>query len=210
MNGFSLALLIGIVAGMRAMMAPAAVSWAARLGYLGLSGWLAFLNGPWVPWVLTLLAAGELVTDQLPSTPSRTVPIQFGTRLVVGAVCGAAVTGGLPGALAGSRRLAVIGTARRGRLAGRLAATFGDDRPRGDREDAIALARALVVMSVGENAGGSHAPGHDGDARVGRVATSARSCVALANAAAAAGLRSLGSTRRRLPPAGAVGPARGK
>jgi hypothetical protein len=31
-----LALLIGIVAGMRAMTAPAAISWAARLGKLGL------------------------------------------------------------------------------------------------------------------------------------------------------------------------------
>ena len=126
MNGFSLALLIGIVGGMRAMMAPAAVSWAARLGYLGLSGWLAFLNGPWVPWILTLLAAGELVTDQLPSTPSRTVPIQFGTRLVVGAV---------------------IGTLGGRALRARLAATFGDDRPAAIAEDAIALAAAILVVT---------------------------------------------------------------
>ena len=70
-----LAFLIGIVAGMRAMTAPAAISWAARLGQLSLAGtWLAFLGYAWTPWILTLLAAGELVTDQLPSTPSRKVP----------------------------------------------------------------------------------------------------------------------------------------
>jgi uncharacterized membrane protein len=133
---------------MRAMMAPAAVSWAARLGYLGLSGWLAFLNGPWVPWILTLLAAGELVTDQLPSTPSRTVPIQFGTRLVVGAVCGAALSGGLPGALTGMVG-AVVGTLGGRAVRVRLAATFGDDRPAAIAEDAMALAAALmVVMSM--------------------------------------------------------------
>jgi uncharacterized membrane protein len=146
MNEFSLALLIGIVAGMRAMMAPAAVSWAARLGYLGLPGGLGFLNGPWVPWILTLLAAGELVTDQLPSTPSRTVPIQFGTRIVVGAVCGAAVAGGLPGGLAGIVG-AVVGTLGGRALRARLAATFGDDRPAAIAEDAIALAAALIVVT---------------------------------------------------------------
>ena len=148
MNGFSLALLIGIVAGMRAMMAPAAVSWAARLGYLGLSGWVAFLNGPWAPWILTLLAAGELVTDQLPSTPSRTVPIQFGTRLVVGAVCGMAVSGQLPGALTGIVG-AVIGTLGGRALRARLAATFGDDRPAAIAEDAMAIAVALLAVTSG-------------------------------------------------------------
>ena len=147
MNGLSLALLIGIVTGMRAMMAPAAVSWAARLGYLALSGWLAFLNGPWVPWILTLLAAGELVTDQLPSTPSRTVPIQFGTRIVVGAVCGAAVGGGLPGGALAGMAGAVVGTLGGRALRARLAATFGDDRPAAIAEDAIALAAALLVVT---------------------------------------------------------------
>ena len=34
MTAFVLPLLIGIVAGLRAMTAPAAVSWAARLGWL--------------------------------------------------------------------------------------------------------------------------------------------------------------------------------
>lgn len=145
-----LALLIGIVAGMRAMTAPAAISWAARLGTLSLSGtWLAFLGYAWTPWIFTLLAAGELVTDQLPSTPSRTVPVQFGTRILMGAACGAALTAG-----AGSMHLgAIVGIA--GAVAGtlggrafraRMAAAFGHDRPAALLEDVIAIGAALAVV----------------------------------------------------------------
>ena len=73
------------------MTAPAAVSWAAHLGWLRLDDtWLAFLGYAWTPWILTLLATGELVTDQLPSTPSRTVPVQFGARIAMGALSGTA------------------------------------------------------------------------------------------------------------------------
>ena len=46
MSIYVLAFLIGVVAGLRAMTAPAAVSWAARLGWLNLQGTpLAF----WAP-----------------------------------------------------------------------------------------------------------------------------------------------------------------
>ena len=85
-----LALLIGVVAGLRAMTAPAAVAWAAHLGWLPLAGTpLAFLGHPAAPWVLGALALVELVTDQLPKTPSRKVPVQFGTRILTGALSAA-------------------------------------------------------------------------------------------------------------------------
>ena len=78
-----LALLIGIVAGLRTMTAPAAVAWAAYLNWFNLGdGWLSFM-GHWItPWVFTVLALAEFAADQLPSTPSRTVPMQFGARPV--------------------------------------------------------------------------------------------------------------------------------
>jgi len=147
-----LALLIGIVAGMRAMTAPAAISWAARLGKLSLSDtWLAFLGYAWTPWVLTLLAAVELITDQLPSTPSRTVAVQFGTRIVMGAVCGAALTVGagsmLLGAIVGVAG-AVAGTLGGRAFRARVAAAFGGDRPAALLEDAIAIGTALAVVLV--------------------------------------------------------------
>ena len=57
----------------------AAISWAAHLGWLQLGSTpLAFMGYAWTPWILTVLAVVELVVDQLPSTPSRTVPMQFG------------------------------------------------------------------------------------------------------------------------------------
>jgi uncharacterized membrane protein len=145
-----LAFLIGIVAGMRAMTAPAAISWAARLGKLSLSGtWLAFLGYAWTPWILTLLAIGELVTDQLPSTPSRTVPVQFGTRILMGAVCGAALTAGagsmLPGAIVGFAG-AVAGTLGGRAFRARMAAAFGRDLPAALLEDAIAIGAAFAVV----------------------------------------------------------------
>ena len=147
-----LAFLIGIVAGMRAMTAPAAMAWAARLGKLSLSGtWLAFLGYAWTPWILTLLAVVELVTDQLPSTPSRTVPVQFGTRIAMGAVCGAALTVGagsmLLGAIVGAAG-AVAGTLGGRAFRARMAAAFGGDRPAALLEDAIAIGAAFAVVLV--------------------------------------------------------------
>ena len=86
------ALLIGIVAGMRAMTAPAAVSWGAVLGRLALDASPLRFLAHWItPWVFTLFALAEFVTDQLPTTPSRTVPVQFGTRVVTGGLSGGAI-----------------------------------------------------------------------------------------------------------------------
>ena len=146
---YLLALLIGIVAGLRAMTPPALVAWAAHLGWLDLSGsWLGFLANAWVRWILTLLAVVELVTDQLPSTPSRTVPIQFGARIATGALSGAAIgtageamVGGLLAGIVG----AVIGTLGGRAFRARLASAFGSDRPAAFIEDAVAISGALLI-----------------------------------------------------------------
>ena len=153
MTAFVLPLLIGVIAGLRAMTAPAAVSWAARLGWLNLENTsLAFLGYAFTPWIFTVFALGELVTDQLPSTPSRTVPIQFGTRIIVGALTGAAIGahGGwlATGAIAGIIG-AVIGTLGGRAARGKLAAAFGQDRPAALIEDAVAIVGAyLIVASI--------------------------------------------------------------
>ena len=145
-----LALLISVVAGLRAMTAPAAVAWAAYLGWLDLGGsWLAFLGNAWVRWILTALALVELVTDQLPSTPSRTVPVQFGARIVMGALSGAAVGAGAGGSWVGGLVAgivgAIIGTLGGRAFRARLAAAFGIDRPAAFVEDAVALGGALLI-----------------------------------------------------------------
>jgi uncharacterized membrane protein len=149
---YLLALLIGVVAGLRAMMAPAVVSWAAHLGAIDLGGtWLAFLGNAWVPWVLTALAVGELVTDQLPTTPSRTVLPQFAARIVSGALSGAAlgVAAGswLVGAVLGAGG-AVIGTLGGRAIRARLAVSFGRDRPAAILEDLAALTGAVLIAAA--------------------------------------------------------------
>jgi uncharacterized membrane protein len=145
-----LALSIGIIAGLRAMTAPAAIAFAAHYGPLDLSGsWLEFLGYRWTPWILLVLAIGELITDQLPSTPSRKVPVQFGTRILVGAITGGAIgvaagslwTGAIVGAIG-----AVIGTLGGAAARGKLAAAFGNDRPAALIEDAIAIAGAVLIV----------------------------------------------------------------
>jgi uncharacterized membrane protein len=147
-----LPILIGIVAGLRAMTAPAAVSWAARTGWLNLAPTsLAFLGYAFTPWILTVLAAAELVTDQLPSTPSRTAPIQFGTRLVIGGLSGAAIGASqgtlFPGLVAGVAG-AAIGTLGGRAFRAQLAAAFGSDRPAALIEDLVAIGGAFLILSA--------------------------------------------------------------
>ena len=147
-----LALLIGIIAGLRAMTAPAAVSWAARLGWLNLAPTsLAFLGYAFTPWIFTALALVELVTDQLPKTPSRTVPVQFGTRILTGGLSGGAIGAahgqlvlGVVGGVVG----AVIGTLGGRAVRGRLAASFGRDLPAALIEDAVAIGGAFLIMAA--------------------------------------------------------------
>jgi uncharacterized membrane protein len=147
---YALALLAGVVAGSRAFTAPAAVSWAARLGALNLDdSWLAFMGYAWTPWILTLLAIVELVTDQLPSTPSRKVPMQFGARVISGALSGATLgvaagswIGGLMAGVVG----AVIGTFGGAEIRARMATAFGRDQPAAFIEDAGAIILGLLIV----------------------------------------------------------------
>jgi len=146
------ALLAGIAAGSRTFIALAATSWAARLGYLDLGGsWLAFMGYAWTPWIFTLLALLEMVGDQLPSTPSRKVPVQFGARIVSGALSGAAIgaSGGswIVGLIAGGIG-AVIGTYGGAEVRARMEKAFGRDTPAAFIEDAGAIILGLIVVGA--------------------------------------------------------------
>jgi uncharacterized membrane protein len=143
-------LLIGVVAGSRTFTAPAATSWAARFGGLDLNAtWLAFMGFLWTPWVFTALAVFELVADQLPTTPSRLVPMQFGARLVSGALSGASL-GAARGSIAAGAFVgivgAVIGTFAGHALRMKLAAAFGRDTPAAFIEDALAIGLAVLIV----------------------------------------------------------------
>jgi uncharacterized membrane protein len=148
---YVLAFLIGIVAGLRALTPVAAVSWASHLGRLSLGNtWLGFLGYTATPYICSLLAIGELVNDKLPKTPSRKIPPSFITRVVTGALSGAAMTAGvgasMAGAIAGGLG-AVTGTLGGAAFRARLARAFGgNDLPAALLEDAIAIFGAIILV----------------------------------------------------------------
>lgn len=146
------AFLIGVVAGLRALMAPTLVSWAAGLGWLPLEGThFNFLSHSITRYLLSLLALGELVNDKLSKTPSRKVPPQFIARVVTGAFSGAAIgasknswVGGLILGAIG----AVAGTLGGAELRSRLVqAIGGKDLPIALLEDVIAIVGGLLIVS---------------------------------------------------------------
>lgn len=152
MSPYILAFLIGAIAGLRSLTAPAVVSWAARLGWLHLEGtWLAFLGFAATPYILSVAAIGELVNDKLPRTPSRKAPGPSIARVLSGALCGAAL---------GATRQALIGGLVAGAL-GAMAGTLGgyelrawlvraiggNDLPVALLEDAIAIGGALWIVA---------------------------------------------------------------
>lgn len=149
---YVLALLIGVIAGLRAMTAPAAISWAASLGLINLEGtWLAFLGYRWTPWIMTVLAIGELIGDQLPTTPSRKTLLPFATRIIAGGLCGgviAAQGGSFLGGLVAGAVGGIIGTLGGAEGRARLAAAFGKDRPAALIEDAVAIIGAALIVGA--------------------------------------------------------------
>lgn len=152
MSLYLLALLIGIIAGLRAMAAPAAVSWGAYLGWVPVGGtWAAFM-GHWIAVAIFSIAAiAELIADQLPSTPSRKVPQQFGARIVTGALSGAvigAAAGLTVGGVVAGAIGAVLGTYGGAEARTRMAAALGGDRPAALIEDAVAIFGAILIIGA--------------------------------------------------------------
>ena len=144
------ATILGVACGLRATIGLAAVSWAANSSYLTLEGTsLSFLGKSVTPYMISFLALGELVTDKLPKTPSRLVPPQFGARLVMGGLGGAAIgisqgrlAIGLIAGLTGS----VIGTFAGFKGRTLLARGFGRDLPAALLEDLLAIVLAFLAV----------------------------------------------------------------
>ena len=145
------AFLIGVIAGLRALMAPTIVAWGAGLGWFSLAGTsLNFMSSPITRYILSFLAFGELVNDKLPKTPSRTVPPQFITRVVTGAFSGAvlgAARNSLLGGLVAGAIGAVVGTLSGASVRGALGKLAGKDLPIALLEDVVAILGALFIVS---------------------------------------------------------------
>lgn len=86
-----LAFAAGVVAGLRSFTAPAAVCWAAHLGWLHLEGSpLSFLGTTAALYISSVLALAELVFDKTPWIGARTKPGPLIFRILTGALAGAA------------------------------------------------------------------------------------------------------------------------
>lgn len=130
----AIALGIGFVAGLRSLTAPAAVCWAAHLGWIDLAGTpLGFMGSTVALVIFSLLAVVELVMDKLPTTPSRTTAVPLTGRVLMGGLAGATLCAAAHGSLPAGALAGVVGA---------LAGTFGGYQAR------VRLTRTLPVPPV--------------------------------------------------------------
>ena len=147
------AFLIGVFGGLRALTPPAATAWAGHLGWLKLTSPLAWLGSLPAAIVFTVLALAELVSDKLPKTPSRTAPPGLIARIVMGALCGAAIClagtqqGWIVGAIVGTIG-GIVGCFGGYQLRKRLVKALGTpDYVVAVVEDLVAIGGSLWVVS---------------------------------------------------------------
>src|SRR5271154_3278883 len=148
-----LAFAIGMIAGLRALTAPAVVCWAAHLGWLNLQdSHLAWMGSTAAVAIFSILALAEIINDKLPATGSRLAPPSLVIRSITGALAGS----GLAIAAHQSLFLGIV-VAVVGELAGSfvgyqvrhqiVAALKIPDFPVALLEDAIAIGCGLLIVS---------------------------------------------------------------
>ncbi len=146
------AFLIGFFGGLRSLTAPAAVAWAAYLGWLSLEYPFSLIGSIASVAAFTLFAAGEIVVDKLPKTPSRTEAMGLIARILLGALTGACIAAGgaqgvIPGALVGALG-GVVGCFGGYKARTQLVKASGNpDIYIALLEDAVAVAGSLFVVS---------------------------------------------------------------
>jgi len=151
---FASAMTLGAVSGMRSMMAPAVISWAARRSGLDLeSSPFSAFRGQGIGRTAAALVLGEMVADKTPFVPNRTDPGALLTRAISGGAAGAAVFQArrrslIVGALVGAAAAvgATYATYHLRRKAGEYFQV--SDRVVALVEDGIALAAGLVAVSL--------------------------------------------------------------
>jgi uncharacterized membrane protein len=147
-----LAVGIGAVAGLRALTAPAVLAWAVK------HRWIHLRNSPFAAVLsakaskrITDLAISELLADKLPFTPSRLKAGPLASRIVSGAVCGAAIYGVTERPPAEGAVLGGVGA-----IAGAYAGYYTRKRLSGDMpslgiailEDALAIGGGIVIIAL--------------------------------------------------------------
>ena len=150
---FALIFAIGMIAGLRALTAPAVVCWAAHLGWLNLQdSHLAWMGSTAAVAIFSILALAEIINDKLPATGSRLAPPSLVIRSITGALAGSSlaiaahqsllvgIIVAIVGALAGS----FVGYHLRHQI---VAGLKIPDFPIALVEDAIAIGCGLLIVS---------------------------------------------------------------
>ncbi len=151
------ALTLGAVSGMRSMMAPAVISWAAKRSGLDLESVpFSSFKGANVGKTAVTMALGELLSDSTHYAPSRLDSATMLGRAVSGGAAGAAIfrarKGNLIiGALLGAT--AAVGAAYASHYLRKKAATYFNltDRTVALAEDGIALGAGLIAVAITKN-----------------------------------------------------------
>lgn len=143
-------LLIGLVAGQRAMTPLALLSGAAQRGTLPQGGSAAaLLAHPLVALGTSALAAGEMAGDKMRSAPDRTVPAGLIARSLTAALAGALLAPrGRQGEGAALAVAAAIGASYLGLALRRRAMARYGQSPSGFVEDAIVLASGAAIVGL--------------------------------------------------------------
>jgi uncharacterized membrane protein len=147
-----LAVGIGVVAGLRALTAPAVLAWAAK------RRWIRLGNSPFATIIsakaskrITHLAVSELIADKLPFTPSRLKAGPIASRVVSGAVCGATIYGVVKRPLMEGAILGGVG-AIAGAFAGyHIRKRLSCDKPNlgiAVLEDAVAIGGGILITAL--------------------------------------------------------------
>jgi uncharacterized membrane protein len=142
----ALAIGIGAVAGLRPMMAPAVIAWALRRGWIrpGRSPFARIVSAS-ASKRIAELAISELIADKLPFTRSRLNAAPLVSRIVSGAICGAAIHGTVKRSLAEGAVLGGLGA-----LAGAVTGYYVRQRLNRDMPDfAIALLEDALAVGGG-------------------------------------------------------------
>lgn len=153
----ALAFGIGVVAGLRALTAPAVTSWVMHLRGYNVQGsligsHLAFMGSIIAVGIFTLAAIGELVNDKLPKTGSRTAPPSLVIRALTGGLSGATLCAAGGGSVAIGAVLGAVGSlvgsfGGHAARVGLVKATGAPDIVIALVEDAIAIGGGFLIAT---------------------------------------------------------------
>lgn len=140
---------LGVVAGMRSLAAPAALSRhlvhdpTVPLGVLD-----DLLSRPAAPRILGLASAAEHLADKLPVIPPRTDPGPLAGRIAAGALCGAVIARRAGEPAAGGAVVGALAAAAATFAAYHLRRVLTADA--GLPDVAVALAEDVAAVALGE------------------------------------------------------------